>query len=76
MFKNLFRALCVISIVFGVQLAASPDLILINADVRTSDKSNDRATAFAVKDSKFVAVGNTDEILSMSGKSTKVIDVK
>ena len=75
MYKNIFRALCLISILFGAQLAATPDLIVINADVRTSDKSKDRANAFAVKDSKFIAVGNTDEILSMSGESTRVIDV-
>ena len=74
MCKNLFRTLSLISIVFGAQLAASPDLIVINADVRTSDKSNDRATAFAVEDSKFLAVGNTDEMLSMLGESTRVID--
>ena len=71
----MFRVLCLISILFGAQLAATPDLIVINADVRTSDKSKDRANAFAVKDSKFIAVGNTDEILSMSGESTRVIDV-
>ena len=75
MHKNIFRVLCLISILFGAQLAATPDLIVINADVRTSDKSMDRANAFAVKDSKFIAVGNTDEILSMSGESTRVIDV-
>ena len=75
MYKNMFRVLCLISILFGAQLAATPDLIVINADVRTSDKSKDRANAFAVKDSKFIAVGNTDEILSMSGESTRVIDV-
>ena len=75
MYKNIFRALCLISILFGAQLAATPDLIVINADVRTSDKSKDRANAFAVKDSKFIAVGNTDEILSMSDESTRVIDV-
>ncbi len=75
MHKNMFRVLCLISILFGAQLAATPDLIVINADVRTSDKSKDRANAFAVKDSKFIAVGNTDEILSMSGESTRVIDV-
>ena len=75
MHKNIFRALCLISILFGAQLAATPDLIVINADVRTSDKSKDRANAFAVKDSKFIAVGNTDEILSMSDESTRVIDV-
>ena len=66
--KNIFRAICLVLILFGVQITASPDLIVINADVRTSDKSKDRANAFAVKDSKFIAVGNTDEILSMSSE--------
>ena len=75
MHKNMFRVICLISILFGAQLAATPDLIVINADVRTSDKSKHRANAFAVKDSKFIAVGNTDEILSMSDESTRVIDV-
>ena len=56
------------------QLTANPDVIVINADVRTSDKSNSRASAFAVKDSKFIAVGNTEAILSMAGDSTKIID--
>ena len=73
--KNIFRAICLVFFLFGAQITASPDLIVINADVRTSDKSKDRANAFAVKDSKFIAVGNTDEILSMSSESTRVIDV-
>tara|TARA_B100000945_G_scaffold273798_1_gene236870 strand:- start:27 stop:1712 length:1686 start_codon:yes stop_codon:yes gene_type:complete len=75
MIKNPFRALCFISILFGASLFANPDLIVINADVRTSDKSNVRVTAFAVKESKFIAVGSTEEILGMAGDLTRVIDV-
>ena len=74
MFKKFFRALSLTSILLTAQLTANPDLIVINADVRTSDKSNSRASAFAVKDSKFIAVGNTEAILSMAGDSTKIID--
>ena len=74
MFKKFFRALSLTSILLTAQLTANPDVIVINADVRTSDKSNDRASAFAVKDSKFIAVGNTEGILSMAGDSTKIID--
>ena len=74
MFKKLLRALSLTSILFTAQLTANPDVIVINADVRTSDKSNGRASAFAVKDSKFIAVGNTEGILSMAGDSTKIID--
>ena len=74
MFKKFFRALSLTSILLTAQLTANPDVIVINADVRTSDKSNGRASAFAVKDSKFIAVGNTEGILSMAGDSTKIID--
>ena len=74
MFKKFFRALSLTSILLTTQLTANPDVIVINADVRTSDKSNGRASAFAVKDSKFIAVGNTETILSMAGDSTKIID--
>jgi len=74
MFKKFLRALSLTSILLTAQLTANPDVIVINADVRTSDKSNARASAFAVKDSKFIAVGNTETILSMAGDSTKIID--
>ena len=74
MYKNLFKTICFLSILFGAQLSANPELIVINADVRTSDKSNERASAFAVKDSKFIAVGNNEDVLDMAGDSTKVID--
>ena len=74
MFKKFLRALSLTSILLTAQLTANTDLIVINADVRTSDKSNGRASAFAVKDSKFIAVGNTEAILSMAGDSTKIID--
>ena len=74
MFKKFLRALSLTSILLTAQLTANPDVIVINADVRTSDKSNGRASAFAVKDSKFIAVGNTETILSMRGDSTKIID--
>ena len=74
MFKKFLRALSLTSILLTAQLTANPDVIVINADVRTSDKSKGRASAFAVKDSKFIAVGNTETILSMAGDSTKIID--
>ena len=74
MFKKFLRALSLTLILLTAQLTANPDVIVINADVRTSDKSNGRASAFAVKDYKFIAVGNTETILSMAGDSTKIID--
>ena len=75
MCRNFFVTFSLVLVLFGAQLTASPDLIVINADVRTSDKASERASAFAVKDSKFFAVGNTEDILNMASDSTRIIDL-
>ena len=75
MYRNLFVTFSLVLVLFGAQLTASPDLIVINADVRTSDKTSERASAFAVKDSKFIAVGNTEDILNIASDSTRIIDL-
>ena len=50
------------------------DLIVTNANVRTMDKSNPTAQAFAVVGGKIVAVGNTSKIKQLGGANTKTID--
>lgn len=52
------------------------DLVVLNANVLTVDPARPRAQAFAVRDSRFVAVGASDEIRSLAGKRTRVIDAK
>ena len=52
----------------------APDLIVINADAYTVDPSAPRVEAFAVKDGKFSAVGDTDDISTLAGADTRVID--
>jgi predicted amidohydrolase YtcJ len=52
------------------------DLIVINAKVYTVDTSMRRAEAFAVTNSRFIAVGTNDEIRSLAGKDTRTIDAK
>ncbi len=39
------------------------DLLVVNANVYTVDDAEPKATAFAIKDGKFLAVGSTEEIL-------------
>ena len=75
MCRNFFVTFSLVLVLFGAQLTAGPDLIVINADVRTSDKASERASAFAVKDSKFFAVGNTEDILNLAIDSTRIIDL-
>jgi predicted amidohydrolase YtcJ len=50
------------------------DLIVVNARVFTVDSARPRAEAFAVKDSKFIAVGSTADIRNLATSRTQVID--
>lgn len=52
------------------------DVILHHGLVTTLDRSNPHATAVAVKDGKFLAVGHDREIMALAGPGTKVIDLK
>jgi predicted amidohydrolase YtcJ len=51
-----------------------PDLIVINADVRTVDSTTPAVEAFAVTAGKFVAVGSSGEIQGLARENTEVID--
>jgi predicted amidohydrolase YtcJ len=52
------------------------DLIVINANVYTVDTRMPKAAAFAVKNSRFIAVGTNDEIKGLAGKDTRTIDAR
>jgi len=54
----------------------APDLIIVNAVVRTIDPKQPLAEAVAVYRNRIVAVGSTDEIKKMADSSTRVIDAK
>jgi predicted amidohydrolase YtcJ len=50
------------------------DLIVINANVHTGGKAMPKARAIAVSGNKIVAVGTDDQIRSLAGAKTRVID--
>jgi len=54
----------------------TPDLILHHGLFTTLDKSNPTASAVAVKDGKFLAVGHDKEVMALAGPTTKIIDLK
>jgi len=58
----------------GADVGPVADLIVVNADVRTVDPQRPAATAFAVRDGKFVAVGDDATIEALAGGSTRRID--
>src|SRR6201996_6741555 len=53
----------------------APDLILLNGRFTTLDKSKPTATAVAIKDSKFIAVGGDSEIGQLKSDGTRTVDL-
>src|ERR1700750_914559 len=54
----------------------APDLILLNGRFTTLDKSKPTATAVAIKDSKFIAVGGYSEISQLKSDGTRTVDLQ
>jgi predicted amidohydrolase YtcJ len=52
------------------------DTILFNGKVHTIDKSNKGTTAIAIKDGKFIAVGNDSSVMEFKSDKTSMIDLK
>ncbi|MFN2493766.1 MAG: amidohydrolase family protein, partial [Pyrinomonadaceae bacterium] len=55
-------------------LALTPDLIIINANVHTLDSKPSTAQAVAIYGNRIAAVGSNREIKSLGGQHTRVID--
>ena len=54
----------------------APELIVVNAKVVTVDDRSSIAQAFAVRDGRFLAVGDNAQIRAMAGAATRVIDAR
>ena len=52
------------------------DLIIVNANIHTMDRSHPAAAAIAIHGNRIIAVGSNDEIKKLAGADTKVIDAK
>ena len=57
-----FTLLFVIPLLFSCKTKEEVDLIVTNANIYTVDANFSKANSFAVKDGKFVAVGDSEEI--------------
>jgi predicted amidohydrolase YtcJ len=58
----------------GNQPAA--DLILMNAKIATQDERRSMASAAAIKDGRFIAVGSDNDVMERRGPKTQVIDAQ
>ena len=63
------------SIYSCAEIKKEADLVVINANVYTVDDAFSKATAFAIQDGKFIAVGSTEEIQG-DYTAPEVIDAK
>ena len=52
------------------------DLVVLNAKVYTVDPKVPQADAFAVKNGRFMAVGNTADMKALAGKNTQILDAQ
>ncbi|MGB5954455.1 amidohydrolase [Pseudomonas sp.] len=53
-----------------------PEIIFRNGQITTLDRAKPVASAVAIKDGKFLAVGEDQEIMALAGSATRVIDLK
>ena len=54
----------------------APDLILHTGLITTLDRTNPTASAIAIKDGKFSAVGSEREVMPLAGPATRMIDLR
>jgi len=73
--KNTFHLLILVAFLSACNQPKKADLLVINAKIYTVNNSQKTATAFAIKDGMFIAVGNS-ETLTENYTATEVIDVK
>ncbi|RMO85924.1 hypothetical protein ALQ33_03114 [Pseudomonas syringae pv. philadelphi] len=57
-------------------IAMSVELILFNGKFRTVDRAKPEATAVAISEGRFVAVGSDAEVMALRGGATQVIDLQ
>jgi predicted amidohydrolase YtcJ len=54
---------------------ADPDLILYNGLIGTMDPAQPEATAVAIRDGRFLAVGSDTQVLALASKRTRRVDL-
>ena len=56
--------------------ARTADLILYRGLFTTLARANPTASAVAIRDGRFVAVGTDKEVMALAGPNTRVVDLK
>jgi predicted amidohydrolase YtcJ len=57
-------------------MSTTPQLILFGGHVTTLDRSKPEASAVAMADGRFTAVGSDDEVMALAGPTTRTVNLK
>src|SRR5207249_12248149 len=75
------RIVSVPTILFAMLTAAlaekpslAPDLLILNAAVRTMDDAQPKAEAVAISGNRICAIGTTADLRALAGPKTRVVD--
>ena len=71
-----FGAAFLAATAIGAAADGPADLIVVNGKVITLDANKPRASAVAIKDGKFVAVGSDADVRKLAGAQTRIIDAQ
>ncbi|MFN7139800.1 MAG: amidohydrolase, partial [Limisphaerales bacterium] len=75
--KQWFPVLSGLLLSAGTLLSAvAPDIVIVNATVRTMDEKQPRAEAIAISGNKIAAIGTTAQIRQLAGPATRVVDAQ
>ena len=80
--KNILEILAFLSFSLSIHGASaasldpSPDTVLLNGKILTVDADFTVVQALAVKDGRFVGVGDNDEISALASETTEIIDLE
>src|SRR5262245_21907535 len=60
----------------GIESYGQAEMIVLNGRIATQDERRSFASAAAIKDGRFIAVGSEQDVLAHRGGNSKVIDLK
>jgi predicted amidohydrolase YtcJ len=74
--KNILFAAVLFLMLIGCSKQKTADVIYKNGKIYTVNENQPWAEAVAIKDGKFIKVGNNAEVESLAGKNTEVVDLR
>ena len=75
-FAGVLALLVIAQPALSAEQASEADIVYKNGFIYTADAIRLQAQAFAVRDGKFLKIGSNDDMKALTGKDTRVVDLK